>query len=137
MRESRAGSAAIVTRLKEHLKQLVFEGGKGSTAHFLHQGRGTPLASDLDQEAGEEAKARQVEPGGMEELWSEGSIFATRKNLGSIGQKPLTSRCRPDVKKQRFIVVSKLITFTFRPAVVFFVCVLMFKPQCLIRIRMN
>ena len=36
---------------------------------------GPPLASDLDQGAGEEVNARQVEPGGMEELWSEGSIF--------------------------------------------------------------
>ena len=34
-----------------------------------YQGGGTPLDSDLDQGAGEEAKARQVEPGGMEELW--------------------------------------------------------------------
>ena len=44
-----------------------------------YQGGGTPLCSDLDQGAGEEAKARQVEPGGMEELRSEGSIFAAGK----------------------------------------------------------
>ena len=49
------------------------------TIFVCYQGGGTPLASDLDQEAGEEAKARQVEPGGMEELRSEGSIFAAGK----------------------------------------------------------
>ena len=31
--------------------------------------------SDLDQGAGEEAKARQVEPRGLEELWREGQSF--------------------------------------------------------------
>ena len=40
-----------------------------SSSDFVpYQGGGTPLYSDLDQGAGEEAKARQVEPGGMEKL---------------------------------------------------------------------
>ena len=38
-----------------------------------------PWKIDLDEGAGEEAKARQVETGWMEELWSEGSIFAAGK----------------------------------------------------------
>ena len=44
-------------------------------AFVCDQDGGPPLASDLDQGAGEEVNARQVEPGGMEELWSEGSIL--------------------------------------------------------------
>ena len=43
--------------LKVHLLHLVFGGGEGSTSHFRHQGGGTPLDSDLDQGAGEEASS--------------------------------------------------------------------------------
>ena len=45
------------------------------------QGGGTPLNSDLDQAPGEEAIARQVEPGGMEELWREGSNFSQSRRI--------------------------------------------------------
>ena len=48
-------------------------------AFVCDQDGGPPLASDLDQGAGEEVNARQVEPGGMEELWSEGSILQHEK----------------------------------------------------------
>ena len=48
-------------------------------AFVCDQDGGPPLASDLDQGAGEEVNARQVEPGGMEELWSEGSVFINIK----------------------------------------------------------
>ena len=51
---------------------------KNSFSLYFHntiQSDSTPLDSDLDQGAGEEAKARQVEPGGMEELWREGPSF--------------------------------------------------------------
>ena len=44
-------------------------------ADFGDQDGGTPLDSDLDEGAGEEATARQVEPVGKEELWWEGSNF--------------------------------------------------------------
>ena len=44
-------------------------------AFVCDQDGGPPLASDLDQGAGEEVNARQVEPGGMEELWRKGQSF--------------------------------------------------------------
>ena len=43
------------------------------------QGGGTPLDRYLDQVAEEEAKARQVEPGGKEEMWCRGSNFPARR----------------------------------------------------------
>ena len=43
------------------------------------QGGGTPLDSYRDQVTGEEAKARQVEPGGKEEMWFRGSNFPARR----------------------------------------------------------
>ena len=77
-----------------------------------------------------------------------GLNFCSRKNLNSNicvmigGRVPLAWSLWLLVvvwmwRSKDFIVVSKLTTFTFCPDVVFFVCVLMLRPQCLIRIRMN
>ena len=45
----------------------------------MGEGGGTPLESDLDKGAGEEAIAWQVEPGGLEEMWSEGFNFSQQE----------------------------------------------------------
>ena len=63
--------AAIFTPIEAKMWHLAI----CSPVSVPYQGGGTPLCSHLDQGAGEEAKARQVEPGGMEELWREGQSF--------------------------------------------------------------
>ena len=81
-------------------------------AFVCDQDGGPPLDSDLDQGAGEEVKARQVDPGGWRSCGARVQ-FCSMKDLNSnicvmiggrvsIGKKPLTSRCRPDEMKSRF-----------------------------------
>ena len=71
---SRAGATVIYSNSSQEVAL-----GNLFNISFVTREEVPMLDSDLDQEAGEEAKARQVEPGGMEELRSEGSIFASRK----------------------------------------------------------
>ena len=58
------------------------------------QGGGTPLVSDQDEGAGEEAESPAGGARGLEELWGEGSIFAAR----SISAATPTSICLEEVE---------------------------------------
>ena len=109
---SRAG-AAIFTPIEAKKWHLAI----CSPVFVPYQGGGTPLDSDLDQGAGEEAKARQVEPGGMEELWREGQSF-----------------CSLSLSALQSWSICSLSLFTLQSSLfVFFLS----RPQCLKRIRMD
>ena len=125
--------AAIFTPIEAKMWHLAI----CSPVSVPYQGGGTPLCSDLDQGAGEEAKARQVEPGGMEELWREGPSFGKPSHsISSSTERELLGSplCSLSLSALQSCSNCSLSLFNLQSSLFVFFLI---RPQCLTRIRMN
>ena len=110
--------AAIFTPIEAKMWHLAI----CSPVSVPYQGGGTPLCSDLDQGAGEEAKARQVEPGGMEELWREGQVL--RNQVIVYPRQPRENFLVPHFVHFHFPPCSlvQIVHFHFSPCSLLYLC---------------